>query len=193
MRIVTLALLASPAAFGSTQTSMPYAPTVSVQPTAEAARPLVAVDDRVVNERRAGREDPTWIGTIRGGYGNPLKRLNSDAAFADGLVARGLRSPAGNSASPYRLAVTIHHFDANQYVRREATADFSAVLTDGATGREVRRDRHRAYNVDGSLLSLSVGVFASTEDLRHVALLTMSQAVDALLDKPGSRAALRRG
>jgi hypothetical protein len=97
---------------------MPYAPTVSVQPTAEAARLLVAVDDRVVNERRAGREDPTWIGTIRGGYGNPLKRLNSDAAFADGLVARGLRLPAGNSASPYRLAVTIHEFDANQYVRR---------------------------------------------------------------------------
>ena len=67
------------------------------------------------------------------------------------------------------------------------------MLTDGATGREGWRDRHRAYNVDGSFLSLSVGVFASTEDLRRVALLTMSQAVDALLDKPGFRAALRRG
>ena len=37
------------------------------------------------------------------------------------------------------------------------------------------------------------GVFASPEDLRRVALRTMSEAVDALLEKPGFRAALRRG
>ncbi len=193
-----LLLLASLAACGGTQATMPYEPTVAVQ-AAAARRPLVAVSDRVANERQAGREDPTWIGTIRGGYGNPVKRLNSDApvdrvvarAFADGLAARGLHAPGG--ASPYVLAVTIHQFDANQYVRREATAEFSAVLVERATGREVWRDRHRAYNVDGSLLSLTTGVLASTEDLRRVALRTMSEAVDALLDKPGFRAALRRG
>jgi len=59
-------------------------------------------DPRAAEGRwRAGREDPTWIGTIRGGYGNPLTRLASDApvdrvvaqAFADGLAARGLRAP----------------------------------------------------------------------------------------------------
>ena len=111
---------------------MPYAPTVQIQSAASAA-PVVSVSRQVANERRAGREDPNWIGTIRGGYGNPLKRLASDVpvdqvvaqAFAAGLAARGLHAP-GEGASPYVLAVTIHQFDANQYVRREATADFSA-------------------------------------------------------------------
>lgn len=202
MRLLLLPLIASLAACGTTQTTMPYAPTVQVQPVA-AARPVVAVSNRVANERKAGREDPYWIGTIRGGYGNPLKRLSSDVpvdqavakAFADGLAARGLNAPS-EANSPYVLAVTIHQFDANQYVRREATADFSAVLTERATGREVWRDRHRAYNVDGSILSLSVGIAASPEDLRRVALRTMSEAVDALLDKPAFQAAaapLRRG
>lgn len=198
MRLLLLPLLAAVAACGTTQASMPYAPTVRVQPVA-ASSPVVAVSRQVANLRRAGREDPNWIGTIRGGYGNPLKRLSSDVpveqvvgqAFAAGLAARGLHAP-GTDASPYVLAVTIHQFDANQYVRREATADFSTVLTDRATGREVWRDRHRAYNVDGSFLSLSVGVAASPEDLRRVALRTMSEAVDALLDKPGFRTALRR-
>lgn len=43
-------------------------------------------------------ETPTWIGAVRGGYGNPLKKLETDqpvstlvqSAFADGLKARGL-------------------------------------------------------------------------------------------------------
>jgi uncharacterized lipoprotein YajG len=199
MRVALLpVLLVLAACQSSTQTSMPYRPTVQVATAAGTPRPVVSVSDRVANERRAGREDPMWIGTIRGGYGNPLKRLHADApvdrvvaqAFADGLAARGLGTPG--EASPYILSVTIHQFDANQYVRREATADFSAALTERATGREVWRDRHRSYNVDGSILSLSTGVFASAEDLRRVALLTMSEAVDALLDKPGFRAALRR-
>jgi uncharacterized lipoprotein YajG len=183
------------AACGATNTSMPYAPTVAVQPAAPA-RPLVGTPTQVVNERRTGREDPTWIGTIRGGYGNPLKALHADVpvdqvvgrAFADDLAARGLRA---DGEPRYALAVVIHQFDANQYVRREATADFTLVLTERASGREIWRDRHRAYNVDGSLLSLSTGVLASIEDLRAVALRTMSETVDVLLDKPGFRTALR--
>lgn len=202
MRFLPLLPLALLAACGTTQATIPYQPTVPVQAAAPAV-PAVAVSDRVANERRAGRDDPTWIGTIRGGYGNPLKHLNADApaeqvvarAFADGLRARGLLAAEGSGAggaAPYVLTLTVHQFDANQYVRREATADFSAALAERASGREVWRDRHRAYKVDGSILSLSVGVFADTEDLRRVALQTMSEAVDALLDKPGFRAALRR-
>ncbi len=197
-----LSLLASLVACGSTRASMPYAPTVPVQAAAAAAaaRPAVAVSDRVVNERRSGRGDSTWIGTVRGGYGNPVQRSNPDApvdrvaarAFADGSAARGLRAPAGGAA-PHLPAVTVHQFDANQHVRREATAEFGAASVERGTGREAWRDRHRAYNVDGSLLSLSTGVLASTEDFRRVALRTMGESVDALLDKPGFRAAPRRG
>ncbi len=183
------------AACGTTPVTLPYASTAAVQP-AGTARPVVAVE-RVDNQRSTGREDPTWVGTIRGGYGNPLKALNTTEpldrvigqAFRDGLAQRGLGAGAGQGR--YALAVVIHQFDANQYVRREATADFSVVVTERATGREVYRDRERVYNVDGSVLALDVGVFASTDNLQRVAVLTMNQAIDRLLDKPGFRAAMR--
>ncbi|TDH60275.1 hypothetical protein E2C06_22935 [Dankookia rubra] len=176
---------------------MAYAPTVAVQ-RAATARPVVQVVNPVTNERRTGREDPTWIGTIRGGYGNPVKALHADEpvnrvvgkAFAAGLAARGLDAGPGGSA-PYLLAVTIHQFDANQYVRREATADFTVVVTERATGREVWRGREKVYIVDGSILSLSTGVFASVEDLRQVALKAMNEAVDKLLDQAALRVAIR--
>ena len=147
---------------------------------------------------RTGRGDATWVGTIRGEFGNPLKALHAPEpvdrvvakAFTDALSVRGLGAPSGGRAR-YGLAVTIHQFDANQYVRREATADFEAVLTERATGREVWRDRERVYTVDGSILSLSTGVFASTDDLQRVALQTMNQAIDRLLDRPAFRDAVR--
>ena len=195
MRLASLLLAGLLAACGTTQSPMAYAPTVPVSAT--AARPLVAVVQPVANQRRAGSDDPRWIGTIRGGYGNPVKTLEADrpvdqvvaGAFADALAARGLQ--AGTGAGRYALAITIYQFDANQYVRREATADFSIRVTERATGREVWTDRTKAYNVDGSILSLSTGVFASVDDLKRVALRSMSEAVDTLLDKPGFRAAIR--
>ena len=181
-------------ACGTTQAPVAYSPTVAVQ-RAEAPRPVAV--GQVSNQRSTGREDATWIGTIRGGYGNPVRALNADRpidqvvgqAFAEGLAARGLQ---GSAQPRHALNITIHEFNANQYVRREATADFTAVLVDRTTGREVWRDRHRAYQVDGSVLSLQTGVFASVDDLRAVATRTMSEAVDVLLDKPAFRAALRR-
>ncbi|MBL6457204.1 hypothetical protein JMJ55_17850 [Belnapia sp. T6] len=174
---------------------MAYAPTVPV--SAVSARPLVAVVQPVTNQRRAGSDDPRWIGTIRGGYGNPVKTLEADrpvdqvvaGAFSEALAARGLQ--AGTGDGRYALAITIYQFDANQYVRREATADFGIRVTERATGREVWSDRTKAYNVDGSILSLSTGVFASVDDLKRVALRSMSEAIDTLLDKPGFRAAIR--
>ncbi|MBL6080489.1 hypothetical protein JMJ56_20955 [Belnapia sp. T18] len=195
MRLASLLLLGLLAACGTTQSPMAYAPTVPV--SAVPARPLVMVSQPVTNQRRAGSDDPRWIGTIRGGYGNPVKTLEADqpvdqvvaAAFSEALAARGLQ--AGTGAGRYALAITIFQFDANQYARREATADFGIRVTERATGRELWSDRTKAYNVDGSILSLSTGVFASVEDLRRVALRSMSQAVDTLLDKPGFRAAIR--
>jgi hypothetical protein len=157
---------------------MTYTPTVAVN--AATGQPTVGVLGRIANERRTGREDPTWIGTIRGGYGNPLQALHADEpvdrvvarAFADGLRARGLYATA-DAQLRYALAITIHEFDANQYVRREAAVDFSVALTERATGREVWRDCHRAYDVDGSILAL--GEVFAVEDLRRVALGPMKR------------------
>ncbi len=194
LRIAVLPLVLMLAACGTTQVTLPYGATGTAQPA--PGQPVVTVE-KVDNQRVTGREDPTWVGTIRGGYGNPIRALNTAEpvdrvvaqAFRDGLAARGLNAPAGQGR--YMLAVVIHQFDANQYVRREATADFSIVVTERATGREVWRDREKVYNVDGSILALNVGVFASPDDMQRTAALTMNQAIDRLLDKPGLRAAIR--
>lgn len=175
---------------------MPCSPQVATR-AGPRARPVVALREPASDERGAGRDDPTWIGTIRGGYGNPLKVLRADApveqvvarAFADGLAARGLSASSAVEAL-YTLDVTIHRFDANQLRGRTATADFSAVLTERATGRVAWRGCHLASKTSGGFFS--VALFSSVEELRALALRAVNEAVDALLDDPEFWAALRR-
>jgi uncharacterized lipoprotein YajG len=196
LRIAASTLMLALGACGTTQVPMTYSPTVAIERSA-AARGAVAVSDRVDNQRGRGREDPNWIGAIRGGYGNPVKVLNSPEpldrvvgrAFTDALAARGLGTAA--AAQPrYVLTITIHELYANQLARREAMADFTAILRD-ASGREVWRDREMVHNVDGNLFTTGTGVLASTDELSQITIRTMNQAIDRLLDKPGFRAALR--
>lgn len=191
-RIFALSLLClGLAACGTTQMPMTYAPTV--QPVA-VARPMVALGG-VTDQRQDGRENPYWIGTIRDGFGIPMKRLEASSpvtevvrqAFADALAARGMLGPA---APRYVLNVTILQFDANQYSRREATAEFTVTLTTSSNA-PVLADRERTYQVGGSMITLSKGIFGSVEDLQGIAMSTMSQAIDRILNKPSFAAALR--
>ena len=175
------------------QMPMPYVATVSVQQDT-ANKQKVRVD-RVTDERN--EKDPTWIGAIRGGLGNPLKVLHSDApveqivtrAFTDGLKARGLHA-SNQSASNLMLSVTVHKFEAIQVVRRGAEANFSITLTNPANGQVMWRDRHHADKVNGSIIALT-GVFANPEELQKLMARAMNETIDALLDKPEFRAALR--
>ena len=111
-------------------------------------------------------------------------------AFDDGLKICGLFSESP-VFSKFVLVVKVYRFDASQFVRREATMDFSVTLLNRATGATIWQDRHRVHRVEGSSLALDVGVLASTDDLRAVALRAMSEAVDVLLGKPEFRAAFR--
>lgn len=173
---------------------MPYAPTVPVQAVPQPA-PVVVVAENVVNRRTRGGEDANWVGTIRGGYGNPLKVLNSPEpltrvvgrAFTDALTVRGLTRPG--TSPRYTLTVTIHELSSNQLIRREAIADFAITLTDRVTGREVWADRESFRSVDGN--PFATGVLASEEELRQVTVRTMNQVIDQLLDKQGFRNSLR--
>lgn len=196
IRIAVLPLVLILAACATPPVSMPYSPTVAVQP-ATAVRGAVGVD-RVDMQRTRGREDPSWVGAIRGGFGNPVKVLTSAEpldrvvmrAFSDGLSARGLGT-SGGARPRYVLSVTVHELNANQLARREAMADFTAVLRDEATGREVWRDREMVHNVDGNLFTTGTGVLASSDELLQITVRTMNQAIDRLLDKPAFRAAIR--
>lgn len=179
-------------ACGTTQMSMPYSPTA--QPVS-VGRPVVALGT-VTDRREDGREDPNWIGTVRGGFGNPLKRLEAPVpvsevvrqAFSDALAARGMLA---TGAPRYLLSVDIIQFKSDQVGRREATVEFQVTLTPAAGGAAVLQDRELANQITGSVLTLSAGVFGSLDELRAIALSTMSQAIDRILDKPGFAAALR--
>ena len=115
-----------------------------------------------------------------------------ECAFDDALKARGLyANDDSQSAVKTSLSVTINRFEASQVVRREANVEFGIVLADKATGRPLWRDRKKVIRVDGNLIAVDTGIFASPDTLRAVALRAMSGAIDGLLDRPEFRAALR--
>lgn len=142
-------------------------------------------------------EPSNWLGAIRGGYGNPLKKLESSEpvsdlvskAFTAGLKARGL---AGDSSGGrYLLSGSIKRLDCDQMVRREANAEIHVVVSESGGGRQVFSNVYRASNVEGSVLSPLTGVLASVEDLRVLTEKTLRQVVDQALDDPTLRSALR--
>ncbi|MDB5317357.1 MAG: hypothetical protein JWO24_3201 [Rhodospirillales bacterium] len=193
MRVLALLSFMLLSACGATQMPLTYRP--STAPAADA-RPIVEVAD-VVLSRNTGREDPVWVGTLRGGYGNPLKQLHADRpvnqvmqqALRDGLRARGLLVSTGDTARR-RVSVNLTQFDANQYMRREATVAMTIAVDDTASGQTRWRDSVRVYEVDGSIFGLS-GVLAPIEDLHALMQRVLQQAVDQALDNLGFRAALR--
>ncbi|WP_158933109.1 hypothetical protein [Acidisphaera sp. S103] len=167
------------------------APPAEALPAAEH-HPVIAIK-AVVDDRTNGSH---WLGAIRGGYGNPLKTLETDQpvkdvvaqAFSDALAARGMLAKA--STESIEMTITIHRFDCNQYVRREAHADFEITLTNAHTGTPVYSDRVTADDVNGSVFAMDVAIFGSVDKLRMVAVGTMREAIDKALDKPAFLAAI---
>ena len=174
------------------QVPLAYVPTGPLASQAQAVVGQVTVTDQ------RGESDPTWIGAVRGGYGNPLKVLHTsqpladmvNKAFRDALATRGLLAPNGAAAAD--LAVTIVQFDSTQYVRREANVDFIVELRDHASGRQLYRDEVKSNPIRGSIVAFDVGVFGSADDLQAVAQAAMDSAIDAALNKPAFAAALGR-
>jgi hypothetical protein len=159
-----------------------------------AAMPVIA---RVtVSDHRDGQT--RRIGAIRGGFGNPLKFINTTdpvqdevaRAFTDAIRQRGLLAAPGTATN--NLAVSIRKMDCSQYVRREAHADFDVALAD-QDGRVFYRDNVQVTVVGGSKLAMDVGIFGDPDDLRTVAVEAMSKAIDQALDKADFRAAIASG
>ena len=192
-RAAAIALLLITTACGSTQYPMAYAP----PPGLVASRPPgpIARVAEVNNTRHAGRESDRWIGTIRGGYGNPLKYVEASqpisdvvrTAVDDALAARGWLA---RQDSRVEVLVTIRQFDANRYVRQEATAHIEIALRERVNNRILWRETERVYNVTGSILALDTGIFASPDELHALMLRTMNEAIDKLLDRPDFARAL---
>jgi hypothetical protein len=138
------------------------------------------VDDR--------KQASNWLGAIRGGYGNPLKVLETPVpvsevvrdAFVSGARARGML--ADPAAAKYTASVVVNRFDCNQYARREAHISLTVTLRDNATGQTVVTEPVRRDAVTGSVFALDAGIFGSIDDLRAVAMKVLQDAVDSTLD-----------
>ena len=171
---------------------LPYAPTTAVPPGGSANVSVGPVTDG------RGEEDPTWLGAVRGGYGNPLRVLHGERpaadlvrqALSDGLAARGMLAPAGRGTREIRA--TVVQLDVDRYHRIEARLDLRLAVF-SASGREVYQDEVKLDHVTGSIVSLDTGVFADPAELRALLTRTLSEAVDQLLDKPGFRQAVHAG
>lgn len=186
-----LFLVALLGACSTNTVELPYAAT---RPATAAAGLRVALgpvtDARTDNDR-------TWVGAVRGGYGNPLKVLRTGppvadvvrAALADGLRQRGWL--AEGAASP-AIAVTIRQLSVSRYVRLDANVELVLEVRDPG-GTPVYTDTATVERVQGNILALDTGVFASSEELRVLLARSLSEALDQLLDKPGLQAALRSG
>jgi uncharacterized lipoprotein YajG len=144
-------------------------------------------------------ETATWIGAVRGGYGNPLKTLEAttsvsmlvQTAFSDGLRARGLQASAAG-ASSYQISGVIKKLDCSQYVRREAHAVIQVDVFEASTGKKVFTQTYTADELEGSLLALNAGAFGSVESLRALAEKALNEVVDKALDDTALRNAMRQ-
>jgi hypothetical protein len=179
-------------ACSTTQVALTYSPPPGAV-AAPQAQSLISVG-RFSDDRG---EPSNWLGAIRGGYGNPLKNLETNEpvsdlvsqAFAAGLKARGLA--ANSSGGRYLLSGSIKKLDCNQVARREANAELEVVVSESDGEKRVFSNLYRASNVEGSVLSLATGVFASVESLRVLAEKTLQQVVDQALDDPALRGVIR--
>jgi hypothetical protein len=172
----------------NTVSSLHYVPNASMQPASTASIGAVTAQDQ-------RKEDPTRLATIMGGFGNPLKTLDTAKpvkdevadAFRDGLRSRGLLEPAG--LAPFTLALTIRKFDADMIIGRTARIDLTMSVID-QPGRIIYQDS--TTDSESDMKFFQTGVFADIDDLRVLSQTVLNRTVDKMLDNPAFRAALAR-
>jgi len=188
--IVIVLCVLSMAACSTTKVGLKYESAKGSDKTAPAAAAGPVAVGNFADERG---EPATWLGSIRGTYGNPIKNLESDqpvsklvqTAFVDGLHARGVEnSPTAST----QMTGVIRKLDCNQVFRREANVEIEISVVDA--GRSTFKQTYSTSNIDGSVVSLNIGIFAAVEDLRVLTEKTLRETIDKALDDPALRAAL---
>lgn len=169
--------------------ALTYSTDKPVAKAAQTAQPVAV--GRFTDDRG---KPANYLGAIRGGFGNPLKNLETErpvselvtGAFGDALRARGVAV----GGSELRLVGSIKRLDCNQYVRREAHVELEVAVMDRA-GQRVFARTYNADKVEGAVIALDTGIFASVDELRGVLERTLAEAIDQALDDPSLRGALQ--
>lgn len=183
--LVMLVLLTFAAsACSTTETNLSYTPKQGIPLTANPTVSAVNATDR-------RKESPSRLATIMGGFGNPLKYLDTKqtvreevtSAFIDGLKARGLYSDAGI----YRIELAIWKLDADMIMGRTARIDMDLVVV-SKDGRAIYKDAVNEEKSDFKFFA--TGVFADIMDLKRMVQSLLDAAIDRMLDKPEFRTAI---
>ena len=165
--------------------ALTYAPPASI----EQGAPTIMLTS--VRDSRDSNHHHYELGSIRGGYGNPLKTLVTEQAVAmvvaqairDALTVRNLGAESG----AHRLEVRITRFDCNQLYPREAHIELSFRLLDATTGAVPYENTARGNQASGGA---GGGIFAPVEPLRALTNQVMNDGIDRMLDDPAFRAVL---
>lgn len=189
---VSIAMLALMAC-STNDVGLAYKSSAPVPGADDAKSPTVSVGTFV--DQRG--EPATWIGAIRGGFGNPVKTLEVtpsvssvvQTAFSEGLRARHLLAAEG--AGSYQISGVIKKLDCSQYERREAHAVIDVNVSEVSPGKKLFSQTYTADELEGSAVALNVGVFGSVESLRAVAEKALDEVVDKALDDKALRNSMR--
>ena len=184
-----LCILVLATACSTHSVSLAYKPATAPQPVSGDVR--IAVGDFTDNRG----EPATWLGAIRGGYGNPLKTIEASKPVGElvkdvvreALQARGLFA----ENAPLVISGWVQKLDGDQYARKEATAQLQMILSDRASRREIISRPASSNQIAGSLMTMKSGVFGSVEDVRALIERVLSEAVDSFVASSAFNDAIR--
>src|SRR5580765_4814059 len=189
---VLLSVLSGLLGCSTTTTNLRYEPIdpINVVP---GARPVATVG--TVTDLRK-EVDPRWFGAIRGGFGNPLKKLEGEApmtqnvawALADALTQRQLLASPDDAV--VRIDGSIQTLDCNYFYNRDAHAQLTLIVVDAKSGALLYSGSQRTDNSEGGV---GAGIFGDVKYLAEYMQKTLSQTIDKFFADPAFMTALTRG
>ena len=166
--------------------SLHYEPTGTVLPG-----PSSAVVASVSTSDNRGT-DSDWLGAIRGGFGNPLKKLRTNVptdqavthVMVGALRARGMLAPGTSNKV---IEVNIAKFDCSYYFNREAHAHLKVSVLAPPSRAPLFE---RSYKTDNVESGVGAGIFGDVTHLAGFAQKTLNQTIDKILSDPAFVTAL---
>jgi hypothetical protein len=175
----------------TTTTTLRYEPVDSIKIEPDA-KPVATVGTITDLRKEA---DPRWFGAIRGGFGNPLKKLEGDTpmnqtvarSLSDALKQRQLL--ASGDGAVVRIDGTIQVLDCNYYFNRDAHAQLTLNLVDAKSGVVLYSQPKTTDNSEGGV---GAGIFGDVNHLAEFMQKTLNQTIDKFFADPDFMSLLTR-
>ncbi len=176
----------------TTSTTLRYEPVAPIK-AGQETKP-VAVVGTITDLRH--EEDPRWFGAIRGGFGNPLKKLTGDVpmnesvarSLSAALEARGLLGSSDGAL--VRVEGSIQVLDCNYYFNRDAHAQLLLNLVDAKSGVLLYSQSQKTDNSEGGV---GAGIFGDPAHLADFMQKTLNETIDKFFADPTFMTVVTRG